>query len=148
MRRRIAALAGVALFFSAADGAPMHARRASHVAAETEMMHELKATKDTVHWGYFSKEVAPSLTISNGDTVKVEMVSVSSPACHWCDALPSCAQPTASMSDAHSELTDTGTLQHHAGDNPDLMITNDTALEGIFKWGPTGPGTTHEVSFP
>ena len=54
----------------------------------------------------------------------------------------------AAHSDAHSELTDPGTLQHHAGDNPDLMITNDTALEEIFKWGPTGPGTTHEVSFP
>ena len=27
------------------------------------------------------------------------------------------------------------------------MITGDKAIEEIFKWGPTGPGTTHEVSF-
>jgi len=83
MRWRIAALAGIALFFSAADGAPMHARRTS----DTTMTLELKATKDTVHWGYFSKEVAPSLTMNSGETVRVEMVSVSSPACHACDAL-------------------------------------------------------------
>lgn len=39
--------------------------------------HTLKATKDTVHWGYFSKMVKPALTINSGDTVTVEMVSVS-----------------------------------------------------------------------
>ena len=41
------------------------------------MAHTLKATKDTVHWGYFSKMVKPALTIASGDTVTVEMVSVS-----------------------------------------------------------------------
>jgi hypothetical protein len=37
----------------------------------------LKATKDTVHWGYFSKKVSPKLTIKSGETVEVEMLSVS-----------------------------------------------------------------------
>jgi hypothetical protein len=37
----------------------------------------LKATKDTVHWGYFSKKISPKLTIKSGEIVTVEMVSVS-----------------------------------------------------------------------
>ena len=38
----------------------------------------LKATKDTVHWGYFSKKLSPKLTIQSGATVvEVEMLSVS-----------------------------------------------------------------------
>lgn len=37
----------------------------------------LKATKDTVHWGYFSKKITPKLTIKSGEMVTVEMVSVS-----------------------------------------------------------------------
>jgi acetamidase/formamidase len=36
-------------------------------------------------------------------------------------------------------------VSHHAGDNPDLMIKGDSALEEIFKWAPKGPGNTHEV---
>ena len=72
----------------------------------------LQATKDTVHWGYFSKTLKPQVTIKSGDSVTVEMVS------------------------------------HHAGDNPDLMITGDKNLEEIFAWAPTGPGTTHEVFSP
>ena len=38
--------------------------------------YSLEATKDTVHWGYFSKTLEPKLTIASGDTVTVEMVSV------------------------------------------------------------------------
>ena len=37
----------------------------------------LRATKDTVHWGYFSKKLSPKLTIQSGATVEVEMLSVS-----------------------------------------------------------------------
>ena len=36
-------------------------------------------------------------------------------------------------------------IQHHAGDQPDLMINGDNNLEEIFKWAPTGPGNTHAV---
>jgi hypothetical protein len=75
MRSRIAALAAASLSFSFADCVPIDARRQAAVA------HELKATNKTVHWGYFSKKVAPALTIKSGDTVKVEMVSVSTLQC-------------------------------------------------------------------
>ncbi|XRB04344.1 acetamidase [Pycnococcus provasolii] len=38
-------------------------------------MHTLKATADTVHWGFFSKDLKPKLTIDSGDIVNVEMLS-------------------------------------------------------------------------
>ena len=135
MRRSIAALAAASLSFSFADCAPIDARRQAAIAIN----HELKATNKTVHWGYFSKKVAPALTIKSGDTVKVEMVSVST----LQPPPPCCAKQV-----VRTQLTpQPSTSQHHAGDHPGLMITGDPGIEGIFKWGPTGPGTTHEVSF-
>ena len=41
---------------------------------------DLKLSKDTVHWGYFSKTLAPVLTIASGDEVVVEMATH-----HACD---------------------------------------------------------------
>lgn len=35
-------------------------------AVAQSMDHELKATKDTVHWGYFSSTLEPKLTIQSG----------------------------------------------------------------------------------
>ena len=40
----------------------------------------LELSKDTVHWGYFSKLLPPQLTIASGETVVVEMASH-----HACD---------------------------------------------------------------
>jgi acetamidase/formamidase len=37
--------------------------------------HHLPATKDTVHWGYFSKSEGAKLTIRSGDTVTVESIT-------------------------------------------------------------------------
>jgi len=37
--------------------------------------HTLPANKDTVHWGYFSKDEPPVLTVASGDTVDIEMLS-------------------------------------------------------------------------
>lgn len=37
-------------------------------------------------------------------------------------------------------------VSHHAGDDPELMINGDPALEEIFAWAPTGPGTTPEAA--
>merc|ERR1719450_1831219 len=40
----------------------------------------LALNKDNVHWGYFSKDLQPKLTIKSGETVTVEMASH-----HACD---------------------------------------------------------------
>jgi len=42
--------------------------------------HYLTLSNETVHWGYFSKNLAPALTIDSGDIVEVEMASH-----HSCD---------------------------------------------------------------
>ncbi len=39
------------------------------------MTKTLKATPETVHWGYFSKSLAPALKVADGDTVEVETFS-------------------------------------------------------------------------
>lgn len=37
--------------------------------------HVLNATPETVHWGYFSPDLAPVLTIQSGDIVRIETVT-------------------------------------------------------------------------
>jgi acetamidase/formamidase len=44
-------------------------------ASTIEPDHLLKATPETVHWGYFSPELEPVLTIKSGEIVKIETVS-------------------------------------------------------------------------
>lgn len=39
------------------------------------MHHHLRATPETVHWGYFSRSLAPALTVRSGDTVTVETLT-------------------------------------------------------------------------
>ena len=34
--------------------------------------HELQASPETVHWGYFSKSLAPRLYVHSGDLVTLE----------------------------------------------------------------------------
>jgi acetamidase/formamidase len=38
-------------------------------------VHELPATPDTVHWGYFDPDLEPVLTVADGDLVRVETVT-------------------------------------------------------------------------
>lgn len=38
-------------------------------------LHTLKATPDTVHWGYFDPSIAPSLRIKSGDLVSAEAIT-------------------------------------------------------------------------
>lgn len=38
-------------------------------------LHDLPATPDTVHWGYFDPALAPVLTVRSGDLVRVEAVT-------------------------------------------------------------------------
>ncbi len=37
--------------------------------------HELQASPETVHWGYFDSALKPALTIASGDTVTIHTVS-------------------------------------------------------------------------
>ena len=37
--------------------------------------HTLPVSPETVHWGYFSKQVAPSLTVRSGDRVTIETLT-------------------------------------------------------------------------
>ncbi len=39
------------------------------------VLHELRATPSTVHWGYFDADLAPVLTVANGDIVRVEALT-------------------------------------------------------------------------
>lgn len=43
-------------------------------------IHELKATPNTVVWGYYSASAKPVLRVRSGDTVRMETVSTGSPA--------------------------------------------------------------------
>jgi hypothetical protein len=38
-------------------------------------LHTLKATPETVHWGYFSPSIKPALTIKSGDLVHAEAIT-------------------------------------------------------------------------
>ena len=38
-------------------------------------LHYLPATKDTVHWGYYSKLLKPALTVKSGDLVTIEALT-------------------------------------------------------------------------
>lgn len=38
-------------------------------------IHQLKATPETVHWGYFSPEIKPALTVRSGDLIEAEAVT-------------------------------------------------------------------------
>ncbi|MES1973466.1 MAG: acetamidase/formamidase family protein [Pseudomonadota bacterium] len=38
-------------------------------------LHFLRATPDTVHWGYFSPEIKPALTIRSGDLIQAQAVT-------------------------------------------------------------------------
>jgi acetamidase/formamidase len=39
------------------------------------MLHVLRATPKTVHWGYFDAALAPALTVDSGDLVQIEAVT-------------------------------------------------------------------------
>jgi acetamidase/formamidase/AraC-like DNA-binding protein len=41
----------------------------------TQKHHVLKAQAETVHWGYFSRSLAPALEIESGDTVTIETLT-------------------------------------------------------------------------
>lgn len=54
-----------------------HGDRHSQQQAKTVpgALHTLKATPETVHWGYFSPDIKPALTIRSGDLVQAEAIT-------------------------------------------------------------------------
>src|SRR5262249_32675372 len=47
---------------------------AAHPAGQTPRTHTLRAGPSTITWGYFDPSAKPVLTVSSGDTVRVEQV--------------------------------------------------------------------------
>lgn len=63
--------------FRAANGTPgdPEAARAAAKPEDVPVRHHLAATDKTVHWGYFSRDLAPVLEIGSGDVVTVEVLT-------------------------------------------------------------------------
>eukprot|EP00798_Chlamydomonas_sp_ICE-L_P011203 gene11203-18821_t len=66
-------LLSIACMWSSTQAAPIPAQCAAPSCEPTK--HTLKATVDTVHWGYFWQENIPKLVVNSGDEVYVEMIS-------------------------------------------------------------------------
>src|SRR6185503_3910353 len=50
-------------------------RGASRQDTEAKALHQLPATPQTVHWGYFDAALAPVLTVKSGDLIQAEAVT-------------------------------------------------------------------------
>lgn len=63
--------------FRAANGAPgdPEAVKAAARPEDVAVRHHLAATDRTIHWGYFSRDLAPVLEIGSGDVVTVEVLT-------------------------------------------------------------------------
>jgi acetamidase/formamidase len=42
---------------------------------QPKALHHLQATPETVHWGYFSPEIKPALTVQSGDLIQAQAVT-------------------------------------------------------------------------
>ncbi|HWY48199.1 MAG TPA: acetamidase/formamidase family protein, partial [Bryobacteraceae bacterium] len=82
---------------------------------------ELKATPQTVVWGYYSASAKPALRIHSGDRVKIETMSTGSPA-----QFEAAGVPPDQISDAfrtiYKEVTDRGPGRH--------ILTGPVYVEG------------------
>ncbi len=47
----------------------------SRIASETGAQHHLPVNRSTVHWGYFSRHLAPVLEVDSGDVVTIETLT-------------------------------------------------------------------------
>ena len=53
----------------------MHAEQGSERASVRPALHELRATRANVHWGYFDASLAPAITVRSGDLVRAEALT-------------------------------------------------------------------------
>ena len=79
--------------------------------AQSSATHQLKATPQTVVWGYYSADAKPALRIHSGDTVEIETVLTSSPARLEAAGVPA-DQVEPSLRAIYKEVTDKGPGGH------------------------------------
>ena len=72
---KVAALAAALILATTGARAQESAPAACDAAPETAAHHTIKASADTVHWGYFSKTLEPAATIHSGDLVTIETLT-------------------------------------------------------------------------
>jgi hypothetical protein len=146
----------LALATAASAQQPVPAQCSGKISAEAGSKLYLKATKDTISWGYFFQNQQPAMAVPSGSEVTVEMVSLradggvclgmgvrgsnktgwvrrlSPPPVshHTCLRGPplSLVVPSLALHTPHTQIS------HHAGDDPDKLIVGDAAVEEIFGW--------------
>src|SRR4030088_3301523 len=82
---------------------------------------ELKATPQTVVWGYYSASAKPALRIHSGDTVRIETMSTGSPAQFEAAGVPA-NQISEAFRSIYKEVTDKGPGRH--------ILTGPVYVEG------------------
>jgi len=82
---------------------------------------ELKATPQTVVWGYYSAAAKPALRIHSGDTVRIETMSTGSPAQFEAAGVPP-SQISEAFRNIFKEVTDRGPGRH--------ILTGPVYVEG------------------
>ena len=82
---------------------------------------ELKATPQTVVWGYYSASAKPALRIHSGDTVRIETMSTGSPAQFEAAGVPA-SQISEAFRTIYKEVTDRGPGRH--------ILTGPVYVEG------------------
>jgi acetamidase/formamidase len=82
---------------------------------------ELKATPQTVVWGYYSASAKPALRVNSGDTVRIETMSTGSPA-QFEAAGVSANQISEAFRTIYKEVTDRGPGRH--------ILTGPVYVEG------------------
>lgn len=118
-----------------ASAAPVPAACGAKIAQEAGGKFTLKASPDTVKWGYFFESAKPALAVPSGSEVTVEMIThhagdgerntparagVGSLALLACRALTPCRVLLLSLL--------------LLSPDPDKLIKGDSAIEEIFKW--------------
>ncbi|VVE27755.1 acetamidase/formamidase family protein [Pandoraea fibrosis] len=75
LAQRAAAVAHTGLRAPSGDVMPGDVDPYRALPHETGQHHYLRATCDTVHWGYLSHDLPPVLTVNSGDTVTIETLT-------------------------------------------------------------------------
>lgn len=143
--RSLCLLLGQQLGYIASAAAPVPAACGSRIAQEAGGKFTLKASPDTVKWGYFFESAKPALAVPSGSEVMVEMITHHAGDGEWHApgggirslALLACRLPRVCCCChcwpvAHPMCVVAVTAV--AIPDPDKLIKGDPAIEEIFKW--------------